>query len=204
MAMRRSGALLIFAVLALVVGAIIIGHASAQDPDRTLVGASPKAIGERGVLIARSRFRTSGNPVVLLSHPLTSSADLPPLGIDPPSFVCAEPPLALVILRGNFDINGAFPGGRLAQTADRYPLTHFVAFVMDLRAGLPAVMEFGVTGGKFRRALNDPTLPEEPKADVNTIRQVGEVPAVAVTPFPTTVATCAYGSIVPTAAPPKR
>lgn len=67
------------------------------------------------------------------------------------------PPLVLVILKGNFMSGGgsgySVPGG---QSTAKY-----IALVYDMWAGTPTIVVDSPNGGGFRKALNDPTLPDD-------------------------------------------
>jgi hypothetical protein len=101
----------------------------------------------------------SGTPQVILTRRVLAS-ELPGLGIPFGGRNDGDPPLALVILRGEFDFNQGFFGYRGKAPAAE-ARGSYVALVYDLWAQLPTAGYFSVRGGMFRKALNDPSLPAE-------------------------------------------
>jgi hypothetical protein len=83
--------------------------------------------------------------------------DLASLGLgDYPSF--AHKSLVLVIFKGDFNLN-KFPGSRGPEAKDRK--AKYVAEVLDLDTGDVLLTMSSPNGGAFRKALNDPNLPED-------------------------------------------
>lgn len=66
-----------------------------------------------------------------------------------------EPPLTLVILKGNFDVSQA----ALGSSVIGYGEVLYVSYVFDHWLAAHMLFPTSVTGGRFRIALNDPTLP---------------------------------------------
>jgi hypothetical protein len=106
-------------------------------------------------------------PQVMLSRLITPE-DYQTLGLGcPPSqLIFEQPPLALVILKG--DLRPVGPGMEAAVDVK------YIAYVFDLWADAPTSEMWSVDGGAFRTALNDPTLPNESSG----------MPMVCPTPLP--------------------
>lgn len=133
-----------------------------------LVNKSLDEIGQRAIDFARKNGTIhSGDPQVLLTRPVTLD-QLTALGLGKhESETIEEPPLVMVILKGDFSPfprpgagEGAAPGQSPSQT-DANRIT-YVAYVYDLWAGLPTIIQESKDGGIFKKALNDSTLPDVP------------------------------------------
>jgi hypothetical protein len=100
----------------------------------------------------------SDTPEVVLVRSVTA-ADIAALGIANISFDGGEePPLMLVIVKGDFDVS-SLSGAKRAK---------YIGYAFDLRAGGPALVASSVKGGRFRQALNDPSLPDDPTTEPDT------------------------------------
>lgn len=163
------------AVIALLSWLSLVGYVHAQDGGGTLLGASSEQIAQRAIEYTYLRFRVlSGTPVVLLSRPVLAS-ELPSLGLGSVPYPDNNPPLHLVILRGDFDVRGVLPGWDLPPAQSR---VQYVGYVFDLRAGVPTLYLTSYQGGLFKRALNDPSLPDEPVASPRAVPPPGAPPRV--------------------------
>lgn len=161
----------------------IMARVTKIHPKRTdLVHASPEAIGNLAKDHAQTRLRAQGTMNVLLSQPITREqvANLG-LGCLPDFASIEEPPLALVILKGDFTFE-SMPGGRSLQ-GTRFP---YVVYVIDLWSGAPVKLMNSISGGLVRKALNDPSLPfdEESTSQILkcTPRRPGSAPYGAEVP----------------------
>jgi len=137
-----------------------IGAAPGVVPG-SLVDATADQIGRAAVewALANGEVAT-GTPKVALARSVTVD-EISRVGLPRVSFDGGEtPPLALVIMEGEFDLSGlaamGAPGGsgRLK----------YVAYVMDLRAGMPTLIQGSRNGGLFRAALGNPSLPNDGSA----------------------------------------
>lgn len=127
-----------------------------------LVGASAQDVAQRAIEFSRANFRSvNGTPEVKLARPVLAS-QLPSLGLYGVPYADNDPPLMLVILHGDFDIAGGFPGWDRNITPGRKIQVSHVAYVFDLRLGAPTLIATSPRGGRFRQALNDPSLPLDP------------------------------------------
>lgn len=152
-------------------------------PKRTdLEHASPEVIGEVAKDHAQTHLRAQGTTSVLLSRPITREqvANLG-LGCLAEFASIEEPPLALVILKGDFTFQ-SMPGGGSSRGA-RFP---YVVYVIDLWSGAPVRLMNSISGGLVRKALNDPSLPFDEESTSQILncppRRPGVVPYGAEVP----------------------
>ena len=158
---------------------------------RPLLTSSPQDVGQAAIEWTRNNYVIlSGTPQVVLARPVRA-ADLPALGLPVTGFVGEEPPLMLVILKGDFDVSNMIGAG-LASAWNRR--VAYIAYVFDLRAGVPTLTMTSLRGGDFRQALNDPTLPDDgprsPYPTTTSIQPHQSQHPSPVTPLP-------YGAVVP-------
>lgn len=141
-----------------------------------LVHASPERIAELAKDHAQTRLRAQGATSILLSRPITREqvANLG-LGCLADFASIEEPPLALVILKGDFTFE-KMPGGRTSQGI-RFP---YVVYVIDLWSGIPVRLMNSISGGLVRKALNNPSLPFDEESTSQPLecppRRPGSVP----------------------------
>jgi hypothetical protein len=139
-----------------------------------------------------SGYVNSGTPQVALARSVNND-ELLKLDLDTIPFSTIEqPPLVLVILKGDFMVNMpravANNGPRPAQ---------YIGYVYDLWAGLPTLTITAPHGGVFRKALNDPSLPDDNPAAPQKPNPGAFAPANGgVTNTPPTLH---YGEVAPTA-----
>ncbi len=139
---------------------------------RSLIDASPAEVGQYAIAYTAANFPIlSGAPEAILARPILAS-ELPGLGLVDLGYRDNDPPLMLVIVRGSFDRGGSVVQSPLFDTPDYHLLIHYIAYVIDLRAGIPTSISTDTDGSAFRLALNDPSLPTT-------------VPIVTYTPIPT-------------------
>ena len=154
----------------------------------TLTSSTPQQVGQLALVrVAQDFVVQSGTPQVSLSRSVTKN-DLLSLGLGSiPVSAMEEPPLVLVIIKGDFGApNAPMLISATAQAGMRY---QYVGYVYDLWAGAPEQTIASRAGGEFRVALNDPSLPV--------------VPTLAVTGAGTSQPARHYGSTLPTSPPPK-
>jgi len=134
----------------------------------SLVNKSPEEIAQKAVEFARQHGTIrSGEPQVLLTRPVTLD-QLTALGLGKhESETIEQPPLVMVILKGDFSPfpkpgagESASPSQPPSQ-ADANRIT-YVAYVYNLWGGTPTIIQESTDGGVFKKALNDPTLPDVP------------------------------------------
>ena len=108
----------------------------------------------------------SGEPVVLLSRPIAQQ-DFPSLGFQPwPYAPDCQRPMQLVVIKGNFDMRGAYPAS--VDASVELPAS-YIGYVYDLVSGggLAEIMD-DIDGATFKLVLGDPTLPD-PDLSVSAI-----------------------------------
>jgi hypothetical protein len=119
-----------------------------------LLGKTPAQIAAYAQTYVQNDARiVSGTPQVLLVRAINPDQG-PALGIGciPNHVTIEDPPLVLVILKGNFELH--LPGGRPTDV-------QYIGYVFDVWAGGASVTRGSKNGGIFRAALNDPSLPPE-------------------------------------------
>ena len=135
------------------------GPASSQRSTfthRPLVGKADAEIGQYAIDFAQGRgmVGTRIAPTVALVRPIRrdqfESLGFPWINIPDP-----EPPMALVILRGEFDLSRQ-PGGHLSPEPAKY-----LGLIFESRQGTMVFLAGSKNGGLFREALNDPSLPDD-------------------------------------------
>jgi hypothetical protein len=124
-----------------------------------LQNASPDEVGQYIIReFVPGDLDPRGPVQLLLARPVTRS-EITQLGLGcMQNFGSIEdPPLMLIILRGDFaDRAGPRPEG--SPIEDRY---NYAAYTVDIWAAWPARLTLSHTGGFFRTALNDASLPTE-------------------------------------------
>lgn len=185
---KRLISVRLIALLSLV---LILGSGFGANPpnpyrygSNNLIDASPGEVAQFALDFVQATHQVrSGKPQVLLSRAVTGE-DIMMLGLGcmPDSATIEEPPLVLVILKGDFSPN--MPGGGLESAT-------YMAFAFDVWAAKPMSTWASRTGVGFRTALNDPTLPE------------GSAGLPNVCPTPAAPATLHYGDTAPAPTAPK-
>jgi hypothetical protein len=75
---------------------------------------------------------------------------------------CVDPPpMMLVIVKGDFDIIGLYGTG---SPPPEHPRAKYILYIYNLQTGGPTAITSSQNGGTFRKALNDPSLPDDPTA----------------------------------------
>ncbi|HEX5505077.1 MAG TPA: hypothetical protein VFW96_20845 [Thermomicrobiales bacterium] len=115
----------------------------------------------------------SGVPAVVLSQPVTPQ-ELRDWGLGDWNFTpgCV-PPLYLVIIKGDFDWDDAFPAPVAPGT--EMPV-RYIAYVYDLIVGGIRAMYGDPDGGQVKKALGDPTLPDVDPASLPNPKFPAQVP----------------------------
>jgi hypothetical protein len=103
----------------------------------------------------------------------------------------------LVILKGDFDISN-MPGAGNIPKSNWHWRVGYIAYVMDLKAGLPTLTVSSPQGGLFRKALNNPNLPDDLPANPALLGELKNrtqaLPGVPIVPPSNKVP---YGSLIP-------
>jgi hypothetical protein len=128
-----------------------------------LVNASPEILAQAG--LEQASYCSRETPQVLLARRVTA-ADLKTMEIDTsnPQDVT---PLGLVILKGNFDESECNKHFVSTDTGSKY-----LCYIFDLQRGLSSATIFSKDGSFFKKALNDPTLPDTPTDSATNVLPV--------------------------------
>jgi hypothetical protein len=164
---------------------VIFSRANAPTSGtHSLVGSKPSDIAAYAVEYAQSHhevIKDAAAPTSLLSRPVTRG-QITALGLGCLGEYAAaeEPPLDLVILKGNFLFS--------TSASQAYTLeSKYVAYVFDEWSGEVTYRLASIDGSNFRVALNDTTLPV-PKA---------ALPSACPTQIPTSMKKSHYGDTAP-------
>jgi hypothetical protein len=177
------GGILAFAVIAAVAFLMVVPgpSASARMP-HSLLGSTPNDVAAYAIEYARGHGDVvKGAPAAVLSLPVTRG-QITALGLGCLGEFAAieEPPLSLVILKGDFVFS--------ASASQRYSLnSKYLAYVFDAWSGEHVYRLASIDGSHFRVALNDPTLPVAKAA----------LPASCPTQIPASMKKLHYGEIAP-------
>jgi hypothetical protein len=175
--------------------AISIMNVSAQPQGGThsLVNASMQDVKEAALKYTQTRFQVLSEQVTVPLARTVIKEDLPLSGLPEDDFGGEDPPLALVVLKGEFDVRNL---GRGAASDTPFNVK-FIAYVFDLKAGVPTLILASADGSMFRELLNDPSLPL-PEVNQSGRPKEGVEPPVPVAP----AHKIPYGAMEPPVATP--
>jgi len=152
-----------------------------------LVGKTADELGQFAQSYAKEQLKATSVPQVLLTR-LVDAQTLADLGLGCGVAFSAieQPPLILVILKGDFDFRDAAPGfSQLpAPIAGK---DAYVVYVFDAWAGTPEVILPSYDGALVKKALQDRTLPDNTEM----------MPSVCATPIPASQKQLHYGAEAP-------
>lgn len=193
--MRNLKFLLISILFLVVVGLFLVEtntQANMLFRAQSLMNASDDEIQKVAVDYTYGRFNVlSGTPTVLLTRSVVKD-ELPSLGLSAIDFGGEEPPLKLVVMKGDFDVSSI----RRSVKSSSPLRASYIVYVFDLKVGAPTLIQYSLDGSHFRKLLNDPTLPEVAPAP-NVVNE----PALDISPL-TPGPKLPYGSVAPTVMPP--
>jgi hypothetical protein len=162
----------------------------------SLLSASPAEVGAYAVDYTSAHYPPlSGVPQPILVRSVAAAA-LPAIGLAKIGFAGEEPPLTLAIVHGDFDLRSGVRT-RL-DPATWHWRVGYIAYVFDLDAGVPTLMQTSQNGGDFRQALNDPNLPDDIPVVPPGFAHRQAVPMPAMAP---PSSHDPYGSLAPPVAP---
>jgi hypothetical protein len=178
-----------------------IGAITVQPTVVPSIGVSPleQDIANLALNYTKKKYTAKGTPQVLYSR-TAKIADLPKLGFEPHPGTHPDHTFLVVILKGEFDMSN-MPGLPPKEEASTWWQASYLGYVYnpDSKQVGPMMVAGSKTGGIFRQALNDPTLPDENpnKSPQNGITvQIGSAPTADWrTP------TAAPGTFAPTTVP---
>ncbi len=163
----------------------IAGKAVSMYDKAGLGNASPAEMADYAIRFAINNHEAvQVTPSVLLARRVTR-ADVAALGLGciGETATIEEPPLTLVVLKGNFSKWSP------SLQVSRPRIDHYLAYVFDQWAGLPTYWVSSPDGTGFRKSLNDPRLPVYPETE-------SAKNSVCPTAQPTTK-TLHYGDVAP-------
>jgi len=133
--------------------------AGAQSP---ILNATSSDVAQRAIALTNARFRRVTGPVTVALSRRVLPSELPRLGFQNLGLRDSDTQLQLVVLQGDFDAQGAFPGWSNKNNAPM--AARYVTYVYDLRAGAPLLIQTSRAGEGLRQVLNNPALPDRPAA----------------------------------------
>lgn len=158
---------------------------------RPLIDASQEEVIQAAINFTRANFAIiSGIPQVVLVRPITTE-QFPSLGFGEVGGSLDEK-LMLVVLKGNFDASRLIPIGDSSKPNNRV-VTKYIAYVFDLRSGIPTYTVGGLRGKYFRELLKDISIPDislpQPREAPDTVEAVPaeKLPAAVKLPYGTTI-----------------
>jgi len=164
----------------------------------SLVGATDYQVGRFAEQYAiAQRMTRSGVPQAVLARSVQQE-ELGMIGIICPGFPATveEPPLRLVILKGDFDFSQANLPGTTAQHV--YQPAKYIAYVFDEWVASPAFLNGSVNGGLYRAVLPSADLADDYPGQVKQMA----ASAVIVCPTPEPGSKLHYGKTPPTPTQP--
>lgn len=166
--MRKFTLILFALLLATLVATALISKAyfpvKAQDSfkARSLLTASVAEVEKAALEYTQSSYRVLATPKILLTRSITKE-ELPKLGLSEIGFGGKEPPLALVVMEGKFEVQ--FPGMAKPEPAK------YLFYIFDLNVGVPTLTEASEYGIDYEAFLqyvrNAKTIPSDQPIDPN-------------------------------------
>jgi hypothetical protein len=146
---------------------------------KSLLNASDQEVTNAALESTRISFDVTDTPKVILIRSVTIE-DLSKLGLSEVAGGDVGKPLKLVVVKGAFDlsnIRGGFSSKKGKLKAS------YVGYIFDLDAGVPIATLTSKNGGRFRKALNQPNLPEDVQPDDSGLNK-GNSPEAVPVPLP--------------------
>lgn len=206
--MKNKGKFFVLTLVTLLLGVIVglffttVTNAS-QSHDfhygktTSLVGATDSQVSQYALEYVEATFEVKAEPKVILAKSVTND-DLSKMELTPIYVASIEqPPLKLVIIKGNFGLGHVLGGGMMSDAARSNFRIGYIELVFDVWSGIPASTVTSPNGGSFRKALNDPTLPDDyPSSGPLAEKNISSVPIV----IQPTARTSHYKDVAPTVA----
>lgn len=169
---------------------------------RSLIDALPQEVGQVALDYTRARFKVlSGTPNIIVARRATTN-DLSNLGFPTDEYDPQDYPLMLVVLKGNFDVSSM----RRRADSKWHKQVEYIAYLFDLRAGVPTLTQTSAKGGIFRNILKEPSLSDDPVANPEGLEQLQRMNLTEAIPVPLEqlpTEKLPYGSTAPYVSPPK-
>jgi hypothetical protein len=165
---------------------------------QAMLDASPEQVAQLAIKYSHdTSMIVNGKAEIVLTRKITGK-EFNALDLGSKCFPKNEPPMVLVILKGEFTFN-SFPG--FSRLPDSTPLK-YVAYLFDLKTGYPASHLGSPNGGMFSKLLNDPSLRDV--APPQDAAEKAMPPAVAVSAVPCSDSIVPEGAYAPTVTLPKK
>lgn len=183
----------------LLAGAALVaaGTVRADTPYRphSLTGASPSAVGKYAIDYTRANYRVvSGVPAVVLVRPVMQ-ADLAAFGL--PSNFPADDQHVLVVLRGDFDLDGHVQAPLASGAAQSWRFA-YLGYIFDVPTGYMHAFAASPRGGTFKEILGDASLQDPLVVTPDPHRPL----ASPMPPAPTPATSWPASNPAPTVVPP--
>lgn len=124
-----------------------------NEVDLSLIDASDSEIVQAALAYARDRNMIAADDVEILFNQLITKSELADVRLGVGEFAGQTPPLQLIVFKGRFDFSN------LPHSTQRAPGPFpYMAYVMDLNAGLPTTTIGSYDGAEFKQVLNDSSL----------------------------------------------
>lgn len=150
--MRKFALVLSAMLFATLVGTVVVSGwffpLSAQSgfKPHSLLTASVADVEKAALEYTQSSYRVLATPKILLTRSITKK-ELPKLGLSEIGYGDHEPPLALVVLVGKFEIQ---PRGLTTAGPDQ---VKYIFYVLDLNLGVPTYTEYSRDGKGYAKFL---------------------------------------------------
>ncbi|GIL15262.1 MAG: hypothetical protein BroJett039_04350 [Chloroflexota bacterium] len=150
--MRKSTLILLALILVTLMGTAMISRlffpvsAQSEFKPHSLLTASVADVEKAALDYTASYSRILEPPRILLTRTITKQ-ELPELGLSEIGYRNHEPPLALVVLEGKFEIQ---PRGLTTAGPDQ---VKYIFYVLDLNVGVPTYTEYSRDGKGYAKFL---------------------------------------------------
>jgi len=189
-------ALVLLTVGIVAISSFIISKTSASVPASSLLDATPDEVAIVAVNYTINKHSVvSGTPSVVLNRLVTAS-DLESLGFGHIGVLSKQQQMRFIILKGDLDAANVMVGTHPSSVK-----TEYIGYIFDLTLNEPTGVMVSPHGAAFRKALNNPNLPNDNDVVVPTVNT--STSSISVTPTVSDIlAQPNYTANVPNATPP--
>lgn len=154
---RWMSKVILVATLIVCIAVLAKAKVQARPAIGPLTDAPTEEIKQAVLRYTHNRFQVLSDQVTILLVRPVKAAELSALGLPDMAFPPEqEPPLMLVVIKGDFDVQNLSRAGFISEPF----LVGYIAYVLDLRAGGPIITSVSRDGSRFKKLLNDPSLPD--------------------------------------------